>query len=319
MLCLNRDKDWMEYHAERLADLAETAQAHHTSLSHAAVERKAFKLLRDGYFEKAIAKLDKACQQEKEIEIEKNSRGWLKQFSARIAHYWGDFDLAQELQQYAYADNSSLLRPKTTLPYIPLTLPGQQANAIVSKLIEYDPRRGYATYFDKVVSHLVPEASSNLFEQALADLGSILGFCTERPDNLYSKGPDVLWLLDDRLGLVIEAKSRKQQGNALTKKEHGQLLNAGAWFNKNYPNYSSVLVSVHPNTATTTATVTDDSKVLTFEKLNELITDSRSLLIELCEAVISDKELIIRCEQLLSNSMLKPNSLIEQYLVPFDK
>jgi hypothetical protein len=27
----------------------------------------------------------------------------------------------------------------------------------------------------------------------------------------------------------------------------------------------------------------------------------------------------IRCEQLLSNSMLKPNSLIEQYLVPFDK
>ncbi|MEQ9552958.1 MAG: DEAD/DEAH box helicase family protein [Coleofasciculus sp. G3-WIS-01] len=318
MLCLNRDKDWMEYHAERLADLAETAQAHHTSLSHADVERKAFKLLRDGYFEKAIAKLEKTCQQEEEME--KKSRGWLKQFSARIAHYWGKFDLAQELQQYAYADNSTLLRPKTTLPYIQLTLPGQQANAIVSQLIEFNPRRGYATHFDQVVSQLVPEASSNQFEQALADLGSILGFCTQRPDNLYSKGPDVLWLLDDQRALVIEAKSRKQQDNTLTKDQHGQLLNAGAWFKKNYPNFSSgILVSVHPNTTTTPATETVDSKALTFEKLNELITDTRRLLSELCEAVISDNELIIRCEQLLSNSTLKPKSLIEQYLVPFDK
>jgi replicative superfamily II helicase len=316
MMCLDREKNWMEYHAERLADLAETAQAHHTSLSHAAVERKAFKLWRDGYFEKAIAKLEKACQQEQEIE--KKSRGLLKQFLARIAHYCRNFDLAQEWQQDAYADNSSLLRPKATLPYIQLTLPGQQANAIVSKLIEFYPRRGYFTHFKEVVSHLVPEASSNQFEQALADLGSILGFHTERPDNLYNQGPDVLWLLDDQRALVIEAKSRKQQGNALTKDEHGQLLNAGVWFKEKYPNFYYTLVSVHPNITTTPATLTGESRALTPEKLNELITDSQRLLSELCE-IISEDELITRCQQLLSKSTLEPQSLIEQYLVPFEK
>lgn len=315
MRCLNRDKDWMEYHAERLADLAETVQAHHSSFSHASAERKAFKLMRDGYFEKAIAKLEKHSQEESGFD--QQTRGWLKQFSARIAHYWGKADLAQEFQQYAYADNQSLLRPKITPPYTPLTIAGKQAEAIVSKLIEFNPHRGYVTQFEQVVSHLVPEASSNQFEQALADLGSILGFSTERPDNLYSKGPDVLWLLNDNFGLVIEAKSHKKQSNALTKEQHGQLLNAAEWFKEKYPNYSFSRVSVHPNPSTTKATVAGESKALTFDKLNQLVTDTRILLGELCEAVVSDNDLMIRCEQLLSNSTLKPQSLVEHYLVPF--
>lgn len=39
--------------------------------------------------------------------------------------------------------------------------------------------------FERVVSHLVPTAPATQFEQALADLGSMLGFCTERPEKTY--------------------------------------------------------------------------------------------------------------------------------------
>ncbi|MBD1891754.1 DEAD/DEAH box helicase [Coleofasciculus sp. FACHB-SPT9] len=318
MRCLERDKDWIEYHAETLAELTEATQEDNNFLTQAAVERKAFQLMRDGYLEKAIAKLEKHWQEA--VELDQKSRGWLKQLAARAAYYWGETDKAQQLQQQAYADNNNLLRPQVIPPYVPLTIPGKQAEAIVERFAQYKPhRRAYIAWIDQQVSHLVPEASASQFEQALENLGYMLGFCTHRPEKLYRKGPDILWLLNDNVGLVIEAKSRKHQNNVLTKNEHGQLLNAEQWFKKEYPNHSCIRVSVHPNIGATKNTVTNDSKALTLEKLNQLITDARTLLVELCESVVSEDELVVRCEQLLADSTLRPQSLIEQYLVPFEE
>ncbi|MEW6495496.1 MAG: DEAD/DEAH box helicase family protein [Cyanobacteriota bacterium] len=319
--CFNRDKDWIEYHAETLADLTELDEEDKSSLQQAAIERSAFRLMRSGYFEKAIDKLEKYCQEANRSEqqkLDKKSRGWLNQFAARVAQYWGETDLAQQLQQSAYADNYNLLRPQVIPPYVPLTIPGKQAEAIVSKLAGFFPRRGYLAHFDEVVSHLVPEASANQFEQALEALGSIIGFRTERPDKIYRVGPDVLWLLTDTLALVIEAKSRKNQNNALTKEQHGQLLNAEEWFKQKYPSYNCTRVSVHPNLSATKATVTGQSKALTFSRLNQLITDTRTLLVSLCESVVLPEELVVRCEQLLSSSTLTPQALVDTYLVPFE-
>ncbi|MEW5861907.1 MAG: DEAD/DEAH box helicase [Cyanobacteriota bacterium] len=318
MRCLERDKDWIEYHAETLAELTEATQEDKKSLTQAAVERKAFQLMRDGYLEKAIAKLEKHWQEA--VELDQKSRGWLKQLAARAAYYWGETAKAQQLQQQAYADNNNLLRPQVIPPYVPLTIPGKQAEAIVERFAQYKPhRRAYIAWIDQQVSHLVPEASASQFEQALEHLGYMLGFRAHRPDKIYSKGPDVLWLLNNNLGLVIEAKSRKHQNNVLTKDEHGQLLNAEQWFKREYPNHTCIRVSVHPNIRVTKNTITNDTKALTPEKLNQLISDARTLFVELCESVVSEDELVVRCEQLLANSTLRPQSLIEQYLVPFEE
>lgn len=318
MRCLNRDQNWIKYHAETLAELTEITEEGKNSLTQAAAERKAFQLMRDGYFEKAISKLEKYWQEP--VELDPKSRGWLKQLAARAAFYWDNTELAQRLQQQAYADNHNLLRPQVIPPYVPLTRPGKQAEAIGSRIAEYKfHRRGFLAWFDQEVSHLVPEASSNQFEEALEKLGYVLGFSTQRPEKIYGKGPDVLWLLDANLGLVIEAKSRKNQKNALTKEQHGQLLNSAEWFKQEYPNYSCIRVSVHPNISATKATVTNDSRALTLDKLNQLIADTNTLLKALCESKVSDNELVIRCEQLLSNSTLRAESLVEQYLVPFEE
>lgn len=319
--CFDRDKDWIEYHAETLADFTESSEDNKTTLNQAAVERSVFQLMRGGYFEKAINKLDKYSQEssqsgEKKLDIK--SRGWLKQLTARIAYYWGKGELAQQLQQSAYSDNYNLLRPQVTPPYIPLTIPGKQAESIISKITEFYPRRGYLSSFEEVVSHLVPEASANQFEHALESLGLILGFHSQRPDKVYRVGPDVLWLLTENLGLVIEAKSRKNKDNALTKEQHGQLLNAVEWFKQSYPSYDYIRVSVHPNPNATKSTITGQSKALTFDNLNRLIADTRNLLNGLCESAISPDELIIRCENLLSRSALKPQFLIDEYLVSFE-
>ena len=146
----------------------------------------------------------------------------------------------------------------------------------------------------------------------------MLVFVSQRPENIYGIGPDLLWLLNENLGLVIEGKGRKHPKNPLNKDNYGQLLTSVEWFKKEYPNYKYIAVSGHQNINITKAIVTNDgSKALTQDQLNQLITDTRLLLKKLCESNVSDDALVIRCENLLSTSSLKPELLIEEYLVKF--
>ena len=149
-------------------------------------------------------------------------------------------------------------------------------------------------------------------------MGRILGFYSERPDNEYRVGPDVLWLLDHKIGLIIEAKSRKNEQNALTKEQHGQLLNAAEWFKQNYPDYEGVRVSVHPTIAAGGHTVTGSSVALTFERLNALISAARSLLQVVCTSAVPNPVLIERADGLLVKLRLTPRELVQTYLVPFE-
>lgn len=314
--CVKRNKEWIEYHAETLAELVEPDNIDVDGLEQAAVERKSLRLWRDGYFEKAIVNVNKYC--ETNPELDPKSTAWLYQFAARIADFWGRKDMSQDFQQNAYSNNRALIRPLVVPPYLPIPKPGKQAEAIVSRIESFHVRRAFIAEFDEVVSHLVPEASANQFEQALKDLGSMIGFSAERPEKIDDIGPDVIWLLHDKLGLVIEAKSRKDSKNPLTKEQHGQLLVSMKWFQKEYPDFSCFGVSVHPNVTATRNAVAVDSKVLTYEKLNELISEAKALFIQLCESAVSQEELVLRCEQLLNESNLNPDSIVEHYLLPFE-
>jgi hypothetical protein len=313
--CLSRDREWLEFHAESLADMAQPDTVDQNPLTIAGAERSAFRLMRDGYYEKAIAKLEGLCQKPKAVDAP--MKGWLLQLAARAAHSWGKTDHALQLQQQAYSTNNYLLRPRMTPPYVPLPTPGKQAAQIVAYLGAYRLRRGYLASFDEEMAKLVPEASAGQFEEALAKLGGFLGFATERPDKQFRKGPDVLWLLNDSLALVIEAKSRKNEQNALTKDQHGQLLNAVEWFKQEYPSYSFARVSVHPNVTVTPSTVPGDTKALTLTKLSELVVEARQLLDQLCESALGDDALTIECERFLARSFLTPKALADKYLVPF--
>ena len=315
MSCLRRDADWIAYHADSLASLTAPNQVDTEQLDLATLERKAFRLMRDGYFEKAIALLVRFG--EAAPALDPKSKGWLFQFAACIAQCWGHADEAQRLQRHAYANNDNLLRPRVAPPYIPLPLPSKQAEEIVERIDHYTPRRGYMAEFERVVSHLVPTASAHQFEQALTDLGAMLGFRSERPEKSYKVGPDVLWLLTDHLGMVIEAKSQKEPDKPLTKDEHGQLLNAEAWFRQAYPGYSCIRVVVHPNALITPSVVAGTSKVFTLNMLRKLVVDLRHLLENLTSSLVSHSDLVLQCEQLLATSTLEPQALIQHYLLPF--
>lgn len=314
--CLKREEDWTKYHAETLAELVQLSEPDEKQLQFAAIERKAFELLRQNLFDKAIEKINKYLGTV-EGSLDKQAKGWLEQLAARISYYSDNKILSSELQESAYFNNENLHRPLIEPEYIPIQLPQAQTKAIVAGFNGFSSKKGLLSYFENTVSFLTQIASSNQFEDALAKLGIILGFATERPDNKYKKGPDILWLLDNENALVMEAKSKKLEKNPLDKYEHGQLLQADEWFKKQYPKYSSVRVSVHPNRNPKYEADTNDTRVLTFEKLNELIFATRKLLVALNDSLFTNEQLEMKCEELLKEYKLTPDTLPETFLESF--
>jgi hypothetical protein len=314
--CLDRDRDWIQYHAEQLADTVTTEEPDEIRLRQAAVERKAFECLRRGLHETALTKLDRFLGGP--CEIDSQLRGWLLQLSAKIAFNWGNGALGQKYQLQAYAANPNLTRPLSRPPYRPLNLPSSQDQAICKLIEGYQMRLGHLKSFEETVSYLTPEATSNQFEQALADLAKYIGIPSERFDD-NGVGPDVLWLLPNDTGLVIEAKSRKKEKNAFTKEQHGQLLVAAEWFAKEYPGYLCVRVSIHPHSVATRAAVAGASHALTYESLALIISEARALLSSLVGTHVSGDDLLGECARLLESSSLKAVNIAERFLVPFQQ
>ena len=310
----DRDPDWIEYHAETLAEGVKPEALDPQRFDVAAGERKAFNLWHDGYCDKAIVRLDKVIADSKSLDVQ--TRGWLLQLGARIANQWGQTERAEELQRDAYGTNKNLLRPMVLPPYRPLPTPSAQAYAIAQQLRGYRIRNGLLQRFEEITAHLHASASANQFEQALTEFAQIIGLASERYDE-HGQGPDVLWLLPQQLGIIIEAKSRKKGKNALTKEEHGQLLVAEEWFRKNYHGYSCARVSVHPTNKATKAAAATTSYALTYEKLAALVADARSLLKKLCESQVNKVELEAECSREVDSSPVRADRLIKNYLVHF--
>ncbi len=310
----DRDPGWIEYHAETLAEGVKVDAIDASCFDQAADERKAFNLWHDGYHEKAIARIEKTLASAKALDAQ--TRGWLQQFAARIASDWGQTERAENLQREAFASNRNLVRPRTPQPYCLLAAPARQADAIASAISDYRMRRGFLQRFEDVVAHLHAAASANQFEQALAELGSMLGLTAARYD-MHGVGPDVLWLLTDSKAWIIEAKSRKGGKKAMTKDEHGQLLVAAQWFGSHYKGFDCVRVSVQATNKATKAAQASDSFVLTYEKLAALVSDARSLFTKLCESQLAPEDLVNKCAMELSRSSLRAERLQENYLARF--
>jgi replicative superfamily II helicase len=314
--CLERDQSWLAYHAEKLDELVDVEHTEDARLEGAASERKAVDLWKDGYHEKAISRLDRVAPI---LEAEdQQALGWVQQLAARIAEQWGNRDKADELQRQAFANNRNLQRPRVPPPYVPLPRLGPQEKALAAHVQTYRVRRGLLHAFDDIVADLVPEASSNRFEEALANLARFIGLSAERFDRA-GEGPDVLWLLPNQSVFAIEAKSRKKSSNPFTKGQHGQLLVAQEWVKKHYPGHTCHRVSVHPTATSTAPAVAEEAYALTYPSLQRLTTEARALLSAICDLQVSGASLEARCATMLASSPLLAEKLATEFLVRFSE
>ena len=314
--CFDRDKDWIEYHAEVLADLIVDESQDEIRFKQAIAERKSFNLWHDGHHSKALSKIDKYLSVSNDLDSQ--THGWMNQFAARVACHWGVQKLANDLQQSAFADNRNLIRPKILPPYRPLPIPDTQSKSIANRIGEYKMRQGFMIEFDECVALLTPNSTANQFEQSLYNLAKMIGLDAERKDT-NGEGPDVLWLLPNMVGFVIEVKSRKKSESALKKEEHGQLLVASEWFSRYYPDHECIRISVHPTNQATRASVAGASHALTLKNLNALIADARALLLSLCDTHLYGDDLLVECTALLSKSNIRSDRLANNYLELFQE
>jgi replicative superfamily II helicase len=173
--------------------------------------------------------------------------------------------------------------------------------------------------FDEAVAELVPEASADRYEEALANLGSFLGFEAERPEKVHGVGPDVLWRTDGAFDFVIEAKSEKDEDNPLYKKDHAQLLEAEHWFKGTYPGRDAVRVSALPEAVADAKATPAGSFALRLNEITKLVGARRGVLLELISSPGEADTLRERCETALTKAHLKPDGTKVTFLTAFGK
>jgi replicative superfamily II helicase len=314
--CLDRDAGWTKYHAETLADRAEKPAVDATMIRAAVVERDYVWAIANRQFTTAA---EIARRFAAEHHSDRRFRGWLLQLQARALHYAGDAAEAEKIQREAFSSNSSLWAPPGMADlYKPILAVGSQVENILAQASMFAVPGGYLQDFQEAVSWLTPAATSNQFEEGLKRLGRFLGFYSERPEQEYGVGPDVLWLPNDFEGIVIESKGGKKPDNPLGKSEHGQLLISAEWFKKQYPGRKCVALVVHPTNKATEPAMAQTAFALTLDNLAQLLAEARSMLTLLCNSTVTKDARAGLCHDLLRKHGLDWKALMATYLVPFE-
>ncbi len=101
---------------------------------------------------------------------------------------------------------------------------------------------------EALVNNLVFGTHHDQFEQCWKELGTILGFASERPEQEHGKGPDGLWAMPDNHYLLVEIKNEVElDRDEIQQNEAEQLSNSANWFIKEYgKGVPVVLMMIHP-------------------------------------------------------------------------
>lgn len=315
MQCLKRDKGWVAYHAETLADRSEQSKVDVRAIEVAHRERLHIGYCLGNAFDKAISVLREIADGDKDLD--RQLRGWLLQLGARAAFVSKEKALSDELQRAAFAANNLVIPPAIRPAYEPLVEVGQQVGNILDEVARFALRKGILDEFERTISFLTPAATSNQFEEALKRLGELLGFRAQRPEHDFGVGPDVLWLSGIDGGVVLECKHRKNAKNALTKDEHGQLLTSLQWAHQNYLKRQFVGVIVHPTANATEPAAAEKTFALTLAKLEELVGTLRQFYLELSLSTARAAMLDKVCADLVHKYALSPQEIAKHFLIPF--
>ena len=157
------------------------------------------------------------------------------------------------------------------------------------------------------------------FEEALNQIGIILGFVCSRPDKeTGGYGPDNLWAIDSNKYLVIECKT--EATTQTIKKDYcNQLSGSVNWFKENYvyPN-ECIPIMVHPSKfVDAVASPNENMRVMTEEELTCFRKNLRDFYSALCHnGNIND---VSKINELLRIYKLRKDDIANMYTVKFER
>lgn len=302
---LRRDPGWKNYYQQEIAKAGVSADLREDisrRIETAELEREAQKAALSRDYAGAVSFMQHACDLIGDADL----RGVAKQTAARYQFFY-DREGAMRMQVSAYGDNPQICRP-------PMLMPAQirrvtnQAESISAWLRSFTDPNGPILELGGLRARLSFGAGHKTVEEAVRDLGAVIGAESNRPDREFNRGPDNLWIFGEE-ACVIEVKSDKRSNLAKTDAE--QLQSSLLWVEQNYPGVAilnAVLVSdVH------TADVAEDFafgvRVWSQEELNFLVDRVR----DLTTAAVSQGDLFLssaaNIQGMLSRHELLPGQL----------
>lgn len=231
MQCLRRDAGWKDFYTLQMkvwpSDIEGIARAAIVSRDISSHERKALALADSRNYIGARDELQPAFAL---ADSDRRLRGVLKQVAAKYL-YAVDQVQSMRLQASAYSDNYNVSRPPALIP-ADLRRVSSQAERIAEWLADFNDKNGALIELDALRASLSFSRNYRDVEVAVEKLGSLLGAASSRPDSVFNRGPDNLWIFGE-LAFVIEMKSEKQA--ALSKSDAEQLHLSTLWVEQNYP------------------------------------------------------------------------------------
>ena len=297
--CLGRDTGWKNYYSAEMNKITSSTQGH-SMIDVIEKERQADLFV----FKNEVLK---ACDIYKSIanEIGKDSLdyGWYLQEAAKYS-YFVDKTNSAYLQQEAYRNNNYILRPDN-ISYKKIHILDdsrlKNINIFINKFANHQDLK---LYTDAVLSDFSFGVSAEKFEEAVKNIGLLLGFVSERPDKAIGKGPDNLWGVKKDTFIAIECKDEvKLDRETINKEEVGQMENHCGWFETIYGDSDVTYIMIHPtNKVSPSADFSHSINVMTPEKLNDFKQHLSSFVKELAQhelSTISDdtlNKILITCK-----------------------
>jgi hypothetical protein len=273
-------------------------------------QRSAFNSVRRGDDAAAIQAIQGVVNDEQDS----RTRGWLRmQLAERVQPT--DAALAQQILQTAVKENASVVLPLAGVRYQRLKSHTLQADASRASMEESGTPIELMIRVHALLDRLefAPDTATS-FEEAVRELGLLLGFGAQSPEGEFGSGPDVLWQVGATEYLVIECKNGATNG-IIGKSDANQLAGSMNWFAEQYgATATATPVMIHPETQLgAAATAPPGMRIVTREKLANL----RAAVLNLCTAAAGawppSREVV---EQALAFHRLTQVGLVAQYTVP---
>ena len=303
--CLDREEGWLFLSRQRLAGL----KYNKGSIEPFSTEfRRGFDLSIVGQFKLASDAMSKAVNSA----IDDKSKGWLME---QLAMYQHPIDpvRAQHTLTGAIKRNPRVMRPVNGVHYLPTLERTDQSIASYNELVyRFENRTELILGFRELVGRLTFDTGATDFESALEELGTLLGFGSQRPERDTGRGPDLLWSLGNSKYLVIECKNEAK--SEVWKRDAAQLAHSMSWFAEKYDNTCKAipLLVHHSGRHAHEATPPPDARILDSNHLPKLCESVMGFAKTLASRSIFDRADI---GKVLQHQGLTAGELIDRYTI----
>ncbi len=268
--CLAQSREWRQFHSSNLNSLsgADISKLN-DQLDIASIEAKALDAFIKCNYKQASSLIISEIVDK--YELDKRLKGWYFELAARLM-YNEDPVKSNDLQLTASRTAPHMLQPQNGVSYSRLKTHERQAQNVLSYINNFEKSQDLVIDFQELSSDLSfgEDFPYDKFENALEQIGKLLGFNAHQPEKEFGNGPDVLWGMNDGHYLVLEAKSMATHSE-ITRENINQLLGSGEWFKNNYNSHNHTLVTVQsPQRKDKKVNINEQMRVMCQSNLDEL-------------------------------------------------